>query len=148
MWRALGSDEANDDGGSGTSDSITSTSYTIHGLGSLTIYNITITAINTVGITVSQPIIISSMTLTRSHTLTRCHYIITPSFLYLALTVTDSQADNGAAVTGWVVAVIFIITTVAAVIVIVILLLRNCRGNYSTGTQKMYNFMCSVLLVS
>ena len=58
MWRALSSgDEANDDGGSGTSGSITSTSYTIQELESFTIYNITITAINAAGIAVSQPII-------------------------------------------------------------------------------------------
>ena len=58
MWRAISSgDEANDDGGSGTSGSITSTSYTIQELESNTIYNITITAINAAGIAVSQPII-------------------------------------------------------------------------------------------
>ena len=58
MWRALSSgDEANDDGGSGTSGSITSTSYTIQELENLTIYNITLTVINAAGITVSRPII-------------------------------------------------------------------------------------------
>ena len=58
MWQALSSgDEANDDGVSGTSGSITSTSYTIQELESLTIYNITLTAINDVGTTVSKPII-------------------------------------------------------------------------------------------
>ena len=58
MWRALSSgDEANDDGGSGTSGSITSTSYTIQELESLTIYNITVTVINAAGIAVSRPII-------------------------------------------------------------------------------------------
>ena len=58
MWRALSSgDEANDDGGSGTSGSITSTSYTIQELETFTIYNITVTSINDVGITVSKPII-------------------------------------------------------------------------------------------
>ena len=58
MWRALSSgDEANDDGGSETSGSITSTSYTIQELESFTIYNITITAINADGIAISQPIL-------------------------------------------------------------------------------------------
>ena len=58
MWRALSSgDEANDDGGSGTSGSITSTSYTIQELESNTIYNITVTVINDVGIIDSKPII-------------------------------------------------------------------------------------------
>ena len=58
MWRALSSgDEANDDGGSGTSGSITSTSYTVQELESNTIYNITVTVINAAGIAVSQPVI-------------------------------------------------------------------------------------------
>ena len=58
MWRALSSgDKANDDGGSGTSGSITSTSYTIQELESNTVYNITVTVTNAAGIAVSQPII-------------------------------------------------------------------------------------------
>ena len=55
MWRAISSGD--DDGGSGTSGSITSTSYTIQELESFTIYNITVTVINAAGIAVSQPII-------------------------------------------------------------------------------------------
>ena len=56
MWQELSSgDEANDDGGSGSIT--TSTSYTIQELNSLTIYNITVTAINDDGIAVSKPII-------------------------------------------------------------------------------------------
>ena len=59
MWRALGSgDEANDDGGSGTSGSITSTSYTIQELESNTFYSVTVTVTNAAGSAVSQPIII------------------------------------------------------------------------------------------
>ena len=58
MWRAISSgDEANDDGGSGTSGSITSASYTIQKLESNTVYNITVTVTNAAGIAVSQPII-------------------------------------------------------------------------------------------
>ena len=62
MWRALSSgDEANDDGGSGTSGSMTSTSYTIQELESNTVYSVTVTVTNAAGSTVSQPIIITSM---------------------------------------------------------------------------------------
>ena len=64
MWRALSSgDEANDhdDGGSETSGSISSTSYTIQELESNTIYNITIIVTNAAGSSISQPIITSSM---------------------------------------------------------------------------------------
>ena len=58
MWRVLSSgDEDNDDGGSGTSGSITSTSYTIQELESNTAYNITVTEINAARSTVSQSII-------------------------------------------------------------------------------------------
>ena len=137
MWQALSSgDEANDEG-SGTSGSITSTSYTIQELESLTIYSVTVTVINDIGITVSQPIIISSMIVS-----TNTHYMSLHSLHPLLATQSDCQTDNTAAVTGGVVAVVFIVTTVAAVIVIVVLLLRNHRGHYSTGTQTRYNFMC------
>ena len=62
MWQALSSgDQANDDGGSGTSGSITSTSYTIQELESNTVYSVTVTVTNVAGSTVSQPIIITSM---------------------------------------------------------------------------------------
>ena len=64
MWRGLSSgDEANDhdDGASGTSGSITSTSYTIQELESNTIYNITVTVTNAAGSAISQPIITSTM---------------------------------------------------------------------------------------
>ena len=62
MWRALGSgDGANDDGGSGTSGSITSTSYTIQELESNTVYIVTVTVTNAAGSTVSQPLIIPSI---------------------------------------------------------------------------------------
>ena len=61
MWRALSSsDEANDDGGSGTSGSITSTSYTIQELDNNNVYSVTVTVTNAAGSTVSQPIIIPS----------------------------------------------------------------------------------------
>ena len=59
MWRALSSGD--DDGGSGTSGSITSTSYTIQELESNTVYSVTVTVTNAAGSTVSQPIIIPSM---------------------------------------------------------------------------------------
>ena len=66
IWRALSSgDEANDDGGSGTSGSITSTSYTIPELESNTVYSVIVTVTNAAGSTVSQPIIITSKHLTR-----------------------------------------------------------------------------------
>ena len=62
MWQALSSGD--DDGGSGTSGSITSTSYTIQELGSNTVYSVTVTVTNAAGgSTVSQPIIITSMCL-------------------------------------------------------------------------------------
>ena len=62
MWRALNSgDVTNDDGGSRTSGSITSTSYTIQELESNTVYSVTVTVTNAAGSTVSQPIIIPRM---------------------------------------------------------------------------------------
>ena len=60
MWRALSSGDEANDGGSETSGSITSTSYTIQELESNTVYSVTVSVINDIGITVSQPIIISS----------------------------------------------------------------------------------------
>ena len=57
MWRVLGSGD--DDGGSGTSGNITSTSYTIQGLESNTVYSVTVNVTNAAGSTVTQPIIIS-----------------------------------------------------------------------------------------
>ena len=61
-WQALSSgDQANNDGDSGTSGSITSTSYTIQELESNTVYSVTVTVTNVAGSTVSQPIIITSM---------------------------------------------------------------------------------------
>ena len=56
MWRAL-----SNSGESGTSGSITSTSYTIKELESNTVYSVTVTVTNTAGNTSSQPIIITSM---------------------------------------------------------------------------------------
>ena len=47
----------NGDGGSGTSGSITSTSYTIQELDSNTVYSVTVTVTNAAGSTVSHPII-------------------------------------------------------------------------------------------
>ena len=57
MWGALSSG----DGDSGTSGSITSTSYTIDELESNTVYSVTVTVTNAAGTTVSQPIIITNM---------------------------------------------------------------------------------------
>ena len=59
MWRVLR--DGDDDEGSGTSGSITSTSYTIQGLESNTVYTVTVTVTNAAGSTVTQPIIISGM---------------------------------------------------------------------------------------
>ena len=62
MWQVLSSgDEANDDGESGASGSITSTSYTIQEMESNTVYSVTVTVTNAAGSTISQPIIITSM---------------------------------------------------------------------------------------
>ena len=58
MWRTLSS---NDDGGSGSSCSITSTSHSIQELESNTVYSVTVTVTNVAGSTVSQPIIITSV---------------------------------------------------------------------------------------
>ena len=55
MWRPL-----SDGGGSGTSGSITSTSYTIQELESNTVYSVTVTVTTVAGSTVSQTIIITS----------------------------------------------------------------------------------------
>ena len=72
MWRALSSgDEANDNGGSGTSGSITSTSYTIQELESNTVYSVTVTVTNAAGSTVSHPIIIP-----RTIVSTNTHWIL------------------------------------------------------------------------
>ena len=68
MWHSLGSGD--DDGGSGTSGSITSTSYTIQELESNTVYSVRVTVTNAAGSTVSQPIIIYSMIVS-----TNTHYI-------------------------------------------------------------------------
>ena len=76
MWQALSSGD--DDGGSGTSGSITSTSYTIQELESNTVYSVTVTVTNAAGSTVSQPIIISSMIVSTNH-----HYIsLHPLFIF------------------------------------------------------------------
>ena len=64
MWQALSSGDEANDGGSGTSGSITSTSYTIQELESNTVYSVTVNVTNTAGSTVSQPIIITSMCFT------------------------------------------------------------------------------------
>ena len=56
LWRAL-----SDDGESGTSGIITSTSYTMQELESNTVYSVIVTVTNGAGSTVSQPIIIPSM---------------------------------------------------------------------------------------
>ena len=58
VWQALSS---GDDEDSGTSGSITSTSYTLHELESNTVYSVTVTVTNVAGSTVNKPIIISSM---------------------------------------------------------------------------------------
>ena len=61
MWRALSNGA--DDGESGTSGNITSTSYTIQELESNTVYSVTVSVTNGAGSTVSRPIyiIIASM---------------------------------------------------------------------------------------
>ena len=130
MWQALSSG----DGGSGTSGSITSTSYTIQDLESNTVYTVTVTVTNPAGSTVSQPIIITSMWF--------CHTSLWSDDIcffnnYSVPSVTQSASlTDAATVTGGVVVVVLIIAV--TVIVIVILLLRNRRGHYSTGPQQKY----------
>ena len=138
MWRALSSgDQANDDGGSGTSGNITSTSYTIQELESNTIYSVTVTVTNAAGSTVSQPIIITSMCFCHTH-FERSLICWYPLFQYSVPTVhqSDSQTYIAAALTGGLVTVVLIIAV--TVIVIVVLLLRNRRGHYSPGIQRLY----------
>ena len=60
MWRVFSTTKADDDEGSGTSDNITSTSYTIQELESGTNYSITVTVANAAGSAVSHPILITT----------------------------------------------------------------------------------------
>ena len=60
MWRVFGSSSTTEADGSGTSGSITSTSYTIQELESGTNYSITVTVANAAGSTVSHPILITT----------------------------------------------------------------------------------------
>ena len=60
LWRVFGSSSTTEADGSGTSGSITSTSYTIQELESGTKYSITVTVINAAGSTVSHPILIAT----------------------------------------------------------------------------------------
>ena len=93
-------------GAFGSSGSLTDTSYTIEGLVTTTIYNITVIVTNTAGSTESHPIIVS----------TGCDS-------------GSSEADNTAAIIGGVVAVVLIVSITTAVTVII---MRNRRGSYST----------------
>ena len=65
MWRVLNNrggstTKADDDDGSGTTGSITSTSYTIGKLKSSTNYSITVTVTNAAGSSTSEPITVST----------------------------------------------------------------------------------------
>ena len=60
LWRVFGSSSTTEADGSGTSGSITSTSYTIQELESGTNYSITVTVANAAGNTVSHPILIAT----------------------------------------------------------------------------------------
>ena len=96
-------------GAFGSSGSLTDTSYTIEGLVTTTIYNITVIVTNTAGSTESQPIIVSTGT--------------------EGCDSGSSEADNTAAIIGGVVAVVLIVSITTAVTVII---MRNRRGSYST----------------
>ena len=54
------------------------------------------------------------------------------------VTQSNSQTDIAAAVTGGVVTVVVVLIIAVTVIVIVGLLLRNRRGHYSPGIQRLY----------
>ena len=97
-------------GAFGSSGSLTDTSYTIEGLVTTTIYNITVIVTNTAGSTESQPIIVSTGT--------------------EGCDCASSEADNTAAIIGGVVAIVLIVSITTAVTVII--LVRNRRGSYST----------------
>ena len=97
-------------GAFGSSGSLTDTSYTIEGLVTTTIYNITVIVTNTAGSTESQPIIVSTGT--------------------EGCDSGSSEADNTAAIIGGVVAVVLIVSITTAVTVII--LVRYHRGSYST----------------
>ena len=99
-------------GAFGSSGSLTDTSYTIEGLVTTTIYNITVIVTNTAGSTESQPIIVSTGT--------------------EGCDSGSSEADNTAAVIGGVVAVVLIVSITTAGTVIIIYILRYRRGSYST----------------
>ena len=103
IWQVVDSSS----GAFGSSGSLTDTSYTIEGLVTTTIYNITVIVTNTAGSTESQPIIVSTGTEGAS-----------------------STADNTAAIIGGVVAVVLILSITTAVTIII--LVRNRRGSYST----------------
>ena len=139
MWRAISSgDEANDDGGSGTSGSITSTRYTIQELESNTVYSVTVTVTNAAGIAVSQPIITGDSELGLYWITSNCHDMYS---LSLSLSVTNykcSQSDNtAAAATGGVVTVV-VVLIIAVTVIVIVVLLRNRRVPYSSGPQKKY----------
>ena len=95
-------------GAFGSSGSLTDTSYTIEGLVTTTIYNITVIVTNTAGSTESHPIIVSTGTEGAS-----------------------STADNTAAIIGGVVVAVVLILSITTAVTIIILV-RNRRGSYST----------------
>ena len=130
MWRALSSGD--DDEGSGTSGSITSTSYTIQKLESNTVYSVTVTVTNAAGSTVSQPIIITSM----------LSSFVTPTIIVAYFYSVPTDSDVTAVVTGGLVTVVVVLIIAVTVIVIVVLLLRNHRRHYSPGIQRLcVNFL-------
>ena len=126
MWRALSSgDEASDDGGSGTSGSITSTSYTIQELESNTVCSVTVAVTNAAGSTITHPITIPRMIIIIY--VSNLHSMLNIHTYYSGLTVTqpESQTDITAAVTGGVVSLVTVVV-VLIVAVTVIVILKNC----------------------
>ena len=98
-------------GAFGSSGSLTDTSYTIEGLVTTTIYNITVIVTNTAGSTESQPIIVSTGT--------------------GGCDSGSSEADNTAAIIGGVIVAVVLIVSITTAVTIIILV-RNRRGSYST----------------
>ena len=97
-------------GAFGSSGSLTDTSYTIEGLVTTTIYNITVIVTNTAGSTESQPIIVSTGT--------------------GGCDSGSSEADNTAAIIGGVIVAIVLIVSITTAVTVIIM--RNRRGSYST----------------
>ena len=106
IWQVVDSSS----GAFGSSGSLTDTSYTIEGLVTTTIYNITVIVTNTAGSTESHPIIVSTGT--------------------GGCDSASSEADNTPAIIGGVVVAVVLIVSITTAVTVIIM--RNRRGNYST----------------